>query len=115
MDCKRGTFEHIPSPHPMNELYIEDMVDDGMGHIWIASLPAVACFTKATRTFRILPIPKEFRWPVPFCVSLDRTTRIMSVGMAEVYSLSLLIIRRLHRKPRDWLHVVQGLREALHA
>jgi signal transduction histidine kinase/DNA-binding response OmpR family regulator/ligand-binding sensor domain-containing protein len=90
MDCKRGTFEHIPSPHPMNELYIEDMVDDGMGHIWIASLPVVACFTKATRTFRILPIPKEFRWPVPFCVSLDRTTRIMSVGMAGgLFSFSI--------------------------
>ncbi len=90
MDCKRGTFEHIPSPHPMHELYIEDMVDDGMGHIWIASLPVVACFTKATRTFRILPIPKEFRWPVPFCVSLDRTTRIMSVGMAGgLFSFSI--------------------------
>jgi len=90
MDSRRGTFEHIPSPDPLNELYVEDMVDDGEGHIWIASLPAVACFTKATRTFRILPIPSDFKWPVPFCMSFDRTTRTMSVGMAGgLFSFSI--------------------------
>jgi signal transduction histidine kinase/AraC-like DNA-binding protein/streptogramin lyase len=70
MDCDRGTFQHMRSPHPINELFIRNMCDDGEGHLWIAAEQNAVCFTKATRTFRMLTVPDQFRskplWEVSY-------------------------------------------------
>jgi len=83
MDREHGTFEHMGGPDPSRELFIREMVDDGQGHLWIASLPSVVCFTKARRTFRWVAIPNEYRAiPIPWGVTYDPSSRNVTVGMA---------------------------------
>jgi signal transduction histidine kinase/DNA-binding response OmpR family regulator/ligand-binding sensor domain-containing protein len=83
MDRERGTFEHMRGPTPSRELLIREMKDDGQGHLWIASLPNVVCFTKARRSFRCIAIPEEYRdIPIPWGVTYDPSTRMVTVGMA---------------------------------
>ena len=83
MDCDRGTFEHMHSPNPTSELLFREMADDGEGHLWIAALPTFACFTKANRTFRWLPMPDKFGpAPVPWGVAFDPRSRTITMGIS---------------------------------
>jgi signal transduction histidine kinase/ligand-binding sensor domain-containing protein/DNA-binding NarL/FixJ family response regulator len=83
MNRERGTFEHMRGPDPTRELLIREMTDDGRGHLWIASLPTVVCFTKARRSFRCIAIPEEYREiPIPWGVTYEPSTGMVTVGMA---------------------------------
>ncbi|MRR38650.1 hypothetical protein EG829_29175, partial [bacterium] len=82
LDCRSGTFEHMNSPIPTNRLRMQEMVDDGEGHLWIVSQQSVACFTKARRAFRWLSIPNEYgSGAIPWGIAFDSPSRMITVGM----------------------------------
>ena len=93
MDCDRGTFQHMRSPHPINELFIRNMVDDGEGHLWIAAEQIAVCFSKATRTFRMLAVPEQFRskplWEVSY-VPQTRMVTFAGIGGFFMFSIDSL-------------------------
>jgi signal transduction histidine kinase/CheY-like chemotaxis protein/ligand-binding sensor domain-containing protein len=83
MDCDRSTFEHVHSGLRENsDLYIRDMVDDGEGHLWIASHEGAVCFTKATRTFRMLTPPAQFRTSPIWGAMFEPQTRTVTFSGA---------------------------------
>jgi len=81
MDCDRGTFDHVHSRLLDNsELYIRDMVDDGEGRLWIAAHERAVCFTKATRTFRVLTPPAQFQTSQFWSAAFEPQTRSVAFG-----------------------------------
>jgi signal transduction histidine kinase/DNA-binding response OmpR family regulator/ligand-binding sensor domain-containing protein len=81
MDCNAGIFEHVHNKLQENsDPVIQDMVDDGEGHLWIAAHQGAFCFTKSTRAFRMLTPPPQVPPSWFRCVMFDPPTRKVTFG-----------------------------------
>ena len=84
MDCDKGTFEHCHNKLQQNsDPWIWGMVDDGQGRLWIAAHQGAFCFTKSTRSFRVLTPPKLIPATFLRAVMFDQQTRTVTFGGAN--------------------------------